>query len=488
MLLIHTAITIIGVITLIVALKIHPVYSLLAGILYLGIAGGLGLDGTLDTLTGGFGDIIAEIGLLIAFGVTLGTAMSELGAIDRIVKSLMNVFGKRKSPYALGVTAGTVLQAIFADVMLVVTAPVARGVARRSGRNGIPRVAAALVVGILVGLTMMVPSVGSLALAGVIDIPLWRYLLYGCFAGVVTIVVTIFVMSLLIDRTRFWDPATDEDLEAFNRLDGIETGLETGLDGADEIPARSHESTDEHGRIVSTGTTTGGAGGTVTAPAPTGTGVRTVPMALAVAPVLVSLLLIAAGSITDVADVESPLLDFLSAPTIALLIGSFGAMTLVRVYRGLSGVKRSLDASFSNLGEVLVLTGLGGALAGLVKATGLGDVLGDFFENSAGPPILLAWLIAAVLHVAIGSVSVASITAAGILAPVASSSGLDPLLIALAAASGALFLMTVHSNFFWMAKNLLGQTTKGAVKVVGTGTSVASVVGLGVTLVLSLFL
>jgi GntP family gluconate:H+ symporter len=474
MLLIHTAITIIGVIALIVALKIHPVYSLLAGILYLGTAGGLGLDGTLDTLTGGFGNIIAEIGLLIAFGVTLGTAMSELGAIDRIVKGLMNVFGKRKSPYALGVTAGTVLQAIFADVMLVVTAPVARGVARRSGPNGIPRVAGALVPGILVGLTMMVPSVGSLALAGVIDIPLWRYLLYGALAGVVTIVVTIFVMNLLIDRTRFWDPATDEDLEAFDRLDGIES------------PA--HARTDEDGRIISTGTTTGGAGGTVTAPAPAGTGVRTVPMALAVAPVLVSLLLIAAGSITDVAEVESPLLDFLSAPTIALLIGSFGAMTLVRVYRGLPGVKRSLDASFSNLGEVLVLTGLGGALAGLVKATGLGDVLGDFFENSAGPPILLAWLIAAVLHVAIGSVSVASITAAGILAPVASSSGLDPLLIALAAAAGALFLMTVHSNFFWMAKNLLGQTTKGAVKVVGTSTSVASVVGLGVTLVLSLFL
>jgi GntP family gluconate:H+ symporter len=204
--------------------------------------------------------------------------------------------------------------------------------------------------------------------------------------------------------------------------------------------------------------------------------------------VVISLLLVASGSITDVFDVENELLAFLSAPTVALLIGSFSAIMLVRFYRGQDGVGRALGTSFSSLGEVLVLTGLGGALAGLVRATGLGDVLGDFFASSSGPPILLAWLIAVVLHVAIGSVSVAAITAAGILAPVAESSGMDPMLIALAAAAGALFLMTVHSNFFWMAENLLGLTTSGAVKTVGTSTSVASVVGLGVVLLMSLVL
>lgn len=451
LLLVHTAITIVGIIALIVFLKIHPVYSLLAGVLYLGIASGLGLDDTLNTLTGGFGEILAEIGLLIAFGVTLGTAMHELGAIDRIVRGLLRIFGPRRSPYALGVTAGTALQAIFADVMLVVTAPVARGLARTVGPNGIPRVASALVAGILVGLTMMVPSVGSLALTGVIDIPLWRYLIFGGLTGAITILVTVFVMTVLIERTPFWKAEDDEDRATFDALDG------QGED-AEQAP----------GEPVEEG--------------------RRVPLLLAVAPVIVSLLLVASGSISDVADVDNALLTFLSAPTVALLIGSFGAIMLVRFYRGQSGVNRALSTSFSSLGEVLVLTGLGGALAGLVRATGLGDVLGDFFASSSGPPILLAWLIAVVLHVAIGSVSVAAITAAGILAPVAESSGMDPMLIALAAAAGALFLMTVHSNFFWMAKNLLGMTTSGAVKTVGTSTSVASVVGLGVVLLWSLVL
>ncbi|WP_299951974.1 GntP family permease [uncultured Modestobacter sp.] len=478
-LLLHTAITIVGVIVLIVALKVHPVYALLGGILYLGIASGLGLDGTVTTLSTGFGEILAEIGLLIAFGITLGTTMSELGVIDRIVRGLLRMFGPRRSPYALGVTVGTALQAIFADVMLVVTAPIARGMAREIGPKGIPRIASALVTGILVGLTMMIPSVGSLALAGVIDIPLWRYLLFGTVAGVVTIVVTIAIVHLLVDRTRFWDAATDEDRETFDRLDGIgAAGDDADTAGTGVTPAGG----------AAQGGTAHGRAAVATAPADTETGQRRAPIALAVSPVAVSLVLIAAGSLSDVFGVENALLAFLSEPTIALLIGSFAAVALTQVYRGQSGVKRALDRSFSNLGEVLLLTGLGGSLAGLVRATGLGDVLGEFFESSAGPPILLAWLIAVVLHVAIGSVSVAAITAAGILGPVAAGAGIDPVLIALAAASGSLFLMTVHSNFFWMAKNLLGQTTKGAVKVVGTSTTVASVVGLGVVLLLSLVL
>ncbi|WP_307785199.1 GntT/GntP/DsdX family permease [Janibacter melonis] len=75
--------------------------------------------------------------------------------------------------------------------------------------------------------------------------------------------------------------------------------------------------------------------------------------------------------------------------------------------------------------------------------------------------ILLAWFVAAVLHFAIGSVSVGAITAAGIIGPVVASTGVDPVVIALAIASGAMFALHVNSNFFWMFKSLLGLSTKG---------------------------
>lgn len=447
--LVHAAVAIVGSILLITKLKVHPVYALIVAILYLGLASGLGPVETMSTLTTGFGDILAKIGLLIAFGITMGTSLAELGAIDRIVRALVRAFGLKRSPYALGVTAGTVLQPIFADVMLVVTAPIARGLARTVGPKGVPIVATSLVSGILVGLTMMIPSVGSLALAGVLNIPLWRYLIFGALVGVVTIILTIFLMKILINRTRFWNPELDEDTAAMDALDAEQS--ESPLDT----------------QAVKTQ--------------------RRAPLWLAVAPMIVTLLLVAAGSLSDVFGVELEFLELISNPTFALFFGSAASLIIVAAYRGNSGVKTALNRSFTNVGEVLILTGLGGSLAGMVKAIGLGDILAEFFASHAGPPILLAWLIAVILHIAIGSVSVAAITSAGILAPVAAASGVDPLMIGLAAGAGSLFLMTVHSNFFWMAKSLLGQSDRGAIKLIGLVTSLASVLALGAVLILSIF-
>lgn len=447
--LVHSGIAIVGTILLITKLKLHPVYALILAILYLGLVNGLGPTETLTTLTEGFGGILAEIGLLIAFGITMGTALAELGAIDRIVRALIRVFGAKRSPYALGVTAGTVMQPIFADVMLVVTSPIARGLARTIGPKGVPLVATSLVTGILTGLVMMIPSVGSLALAGVIDVPVWRYLIFGTLVGAATVVIVTLIMRTLILRTRFWNAELDEDQEGIELLDAdaATSPLET--------------------EAIDT---------------------RRPPLWLALAPLVATLLLIAGGSIGGVLGVENEVLGLVTDPTFALFVGSGASLVLVAAYKREAGVKRALSRSFANLGEVLILTGLGGSLAGMVQGIGLGDLLAEFFQSSYGPPILVAWLIAVVLHIAIGSVSVAAITSAGILGPVAAASGVDPLLIALAAGAGSLFLMTVHSNFFWMAKNLLGQTTRGALKIVGLSTSLASVVGLGLVLLLSLFL
>lgn len=100
----------------------------------------------------------------------------------------------------------------------------------------------------------------------------------------------------------------------------------------------------------------------------------------------------------------------------------------------------------------------------------------------------MVWVIAAVLHIAVGSVTLSAITAAGLLAPIAPALGLDPVLIALAAGAGSLFMVHVTSNTFWLLQALLGQTTRGALKSVTLGVSVASVVALGLVSVLSLFI
>ncbi len=126
----------------------------------------------------------------------------------------------------------------------------------------------------------------------------------------------------------------------------------------------------------------------------------------------------------------------------------------------------------------------------MIGETGLEDVLKGFFSAESGSPvlltILLAWVIVAVLHLVIGSISVAAITAAGILAPIMGGLDVPKVVLALAIGSGALFALQVNSNFFWMFKALLGLSTKGSLKTLTVATSVASVVSLPMVLVASL--
>ena len=96
------------------------------------------------------------------------------------------------------------------------------------------------------------------------------------------------------------------------------------------------------------------------------------------------------------------------------------------------------------------------------------------------------WLVAAVLHTAMGSISIAAITTAGILAPIAASLGVPVVLIALAACSGALFLPHVSSNFFWMFQSLLGLTTRGTFETHAVAMSLASVISLPIVLPLDI--
>ena len=147
-----------------------------------------------------------------------------------------------------------------------------------------------------------------------------------------------------------------------------------------------------------------------------------------------------------------------------------------------------MGKGFRTTGEILLITGIGGSLGAVIAETGLDGILAGLFTADAGAPvvlsILLAWAIAALLHLAIGSVSVAAIAAAGIIAPVLGSIDVSPIVIGLAVASGSMFALQVNSNFFWMFKSLIGLSTQGALKTLTMVTSIASVVSLPVVMVL----
>ncbi len=455
---VNTAVAIIAVVVMIVRFKFNPVVSLVVGSAYLGLAVGLGVEKTIDSIMTGFGDIMAEVGLLIAFGVLMGAILQQTGAIQRLVQTLLKLFGPKRMPYAMSLTIATLLQSIFLDVLLVISAPLGRSLAKKIGKNGTARMAAAMAIGLECGIVLTVPGVGALALAGLLGVPLGKMLLFGVLLVIPTVAIAVAIMSFLFNHG-FWNPERDEqeflgeDHEPFDDPDAETSGATQISD--DDSPS----------------------GGGVATKTATVTRAQT-PLIVLFAPMLTSLVLIATGAILDAADIHNPIVKFVSSPVIALLIGLIGTSFVGRHALGAEPIQRAIATGFKESGQILILTGVGGSLAATIKAAGLGDILGEYFTASTAAPLLVVWAIAAALHVAVGSVTISAITSAGILAPVAPIIGLDPVLIALAAGAGSLFAVHVTSNTFWLLQSLLGQTTRGALKTVTVGVSVASVVAI----------
>lgn len=482
-----TAVAIIAIVFLILKLRVNPALSLVIGAAGLGLATGLGTTGTTDTIMQGFGDIMFEVGLLIAWGVLMGAILNEMGAINKLVERLMKVFGPKGIPYALGLTLGTMLQSIFLDVLLVMSAPLARRIAPKLGKFGTARMATAMAISLECGIVLMVPGVATVALAGLLGVPLGSMLIFGLLVIIPTILVSIFIMDFFIQRG-FWNVEKDQE--------PMEEAQDPGADGGapaiapaiapggapvapSDDPAAVLPASDPRSRV-----------GLLPYDVRTRTarGPKEASLLVMFGPMLLSLVLIGGGALAGMAGFTSPVTDFLSTPVIALLIGLLGTSFVARRTIGTKRVEEAVVGGFRESGQILILTGAGGALAAVVAASGMGDVLGGYFSASSVAPLLVVWGIAALLHVAVGSVSISAITAAGLLAPVAPTLGLDPVLIALAAGAGSLFFVHVTSNTFWLLQSMLGQTTRGTFKTCSIGVSVASVVALGFTLILSLFL
>ena len=445
MIALHTAIAIAAIVLLIIRFKVDPVISLVIGSLYLGLASGIGFEATLGAITEGVGDIMAKIGLLIGFGVLIGALLHAVGAFKTMVEALVRVVPPKRLPYALAVALATVFPSIYVDVQVVLASPVARSSARFMGKRGLPHLAAALGTGIFCGYVFVIPGLSAISIAGLLQVPLGTYLMYGIVLGPLTALLTVWLFGRMLSLG-WWNPEKDE--QASEALADEEAADE-------EVDAAARPS-----------------------------------LLVSVLPLIFPLLMLAFGAFAELLGFSNPAIAFVGDATFALFVGLLGAFVLARRYVGGERTGEAISDGLRTTGEILLVTGIGGSLGAVIKATGLADVLGGLFSVDAAAPILLsivlAWFIAALLHLAIGSVSVAAITAAGIIAPILGSIEVSPVVIGLAIASGALFALQVNSNFFWMFKSLLGLSTQGSLKTLTTVTTIASLVSLPLVMAASL--
>lgn len=468
--LLHTGITIVGIVLLVVWARINPVIALVVGALYLGLASGLGFEKTATAVTQGFGDLMAEVGLIIGFGVLIGSLLSATGTLQRVVELLLRLVGGKRSPHALGLASGIVFPSIYFDVALVMLAPIARSIAVRTGRSVAP-LAGSLAIGLEVALLMVLPGAAALAVAGSLHVALGTMLLWGIPFGAVAIVVSVALHTWLMKRT--WKPGKDEDLLADHEDGADETAEETGHGDGRPGPAGDGGGTSTKTATVTTTS--------VTATAPQR------PLAVMLLPVLVPVILIVLNTLTAAAGTDSGLIGFLGNPVVALLIGLVLAIVLAQPMLGRAGVEDVIARGASASGVILLFTGVAGSLGKVLAENGVSDIVAGLFSQNASLPLLLTWAVGALLRLAQGSGSVAAITAASLLAPIVAGLGTPAVLVALAAAAGACFGGNVSDNTFWMFKTLLGLTTRGAFQVYTVAQSILSFVALGMVLAASAF-
>jgi GntP family gluconate:H+ symporter len=337
-----------------------------------------------------------------------------------------------------------------------------------------------LTAGIEVGLVFVAPGVAAVAIAGILDVPMGQMFLIGLVVGLPTALLTMLAFAAIL-RVMKWKPELDESGDGGTSPSDTASTLDDS-DGSGLPPQASGDESTAGGphRAVAVRDRE-----SITVEAPRQS--RKLPLFLAVTPVLLTLALIAGGALAKAVSVDSAALVFLTDPVVAILLGATLAYALASRVRSKDEISGAIGKALTQCGPILVLSGISGSLGFVIEGSGLGKILGDAFSSGFLPPLLLVWIVAAVLHLALGSITVASITAAGILAPIAGSLDAPLVLVALAAGSGALFVPHVSSNFFWMFQSLLGFSTRGTIKTHTLPMTLASVISLPIILMLSLF-
>jgi Gnt-I system low-affinity gluconate transporter len=185
-------------------------------------------------------------------------------------------------------------------------------------------------------------------------------------------------------------------------------------------------------------------------------------------------------------------LIFLGHPFSALIIAALLAVYFLGIRRGKSR-QELLELSNKALGPagiIILVTGAGGVLKQILVDSGIGEMMAQSISDSALPPILLAWILAAIVRVTQGSATVAMITAAGIMAPVLSfinPSDAQLALIVISIASGATLLSHVNDSGFWLVSKYFGMDEKQTLRSWTVMESIIAICGLAFTMLASLF-
>nr|WP_246405912.1 GntP family permease [Modestobacter versicolor] len=452
------AVAAVGVLlVLIMKFRVHAFVALVLVSLLTALATRIPVGDVVSTLLSGFGTTLASVALLVGLGAMIGKLLEVTGGAQVLADTLINRFGERRAPLALGVASLLFGFPIFFDAGFVVFLPIIFSVARRFGGSvltyALPAAGAFAVMHAFVP-----PHPGPVGAGDILGADIGLLVLVGLVVGLPTWYVAAYLYGKWAGE-RFHVPVpADVDGSSAGGGDGSGGGVATAVDR--KAPPRF-----------------------------------STVLSLLLLPLVLILLntgfttLATAGAV----DEEAGWLQWvtlLGQTPVALLITVLVAMVvLTRERFSRAETEKLLNDSLGPVCAIILITGAGGMFGGVLRASGIGTALADSLESIGLPVIVAAFVIATCLRVAQGSATVALLTTAGLIAPAVESadlSRLDVTLVVIAIACGATVLSHVNDSGFWLVGRFLGMDVKTTLRTWTVMETLIGVVGFAIAAVLSL--
>jgi GntP family gluconate:H+ symporter len=447
--------TVLLLLVLIARVRLHPALALAVGALGLGIASGMSLKQVPLAFTAGVGNLMGHIAIILGLGAILGALLARSGGASSLGNSLVERCGPRGLPWALLVLGIIVGMPVFFEVGVVLMLPIIAAAARRSGGQPII-VGLPLLAGLSIVHGTLPPHPAAMLAVTQYHADLGRTILWGLVVGLPAAVLAGPVLRGVLGH--FWRRKPVRALAVGDTLQTV-----PGAEGQDAEAV----------------------------PAPAGA-------FRAASAVLLPIALIFLGSWADSlcspGGLPDQVLHFIGSPDVALLIAVLVALATLgpRIqtgrHHGVELLRQLTTESFEPIANVLIILAAAGGLSGVLRDSGAAQATVGLALGAHMPPLVLAWLLAAVVRVSMGSATVAMAVASGVLAPMAGHAGVRPELLVLATGTGSLILSHVNDPGFWMIQSFFKLEMK---ETLGTWTvleTVLSVAGLCGTLLLGMVL
>ena len=429
--------SIILIVISIVKFKLHPFLALLLASFYVGALMKMAPLKMIAAIEDGIGSTLGFLAAVIGLGTILGKMMEISGAAERIGLTLQKC--RWLSPQVIMVIVGLICGiTLFVEVGVVLLIPLAFSIAKKT-ETSLLMLAIPLCTALMAVHCIVPPHPAALFVTNALGADVGTVIVYGLVIGLLASLIggPIF-LNCIKNKIPFKSvPEEFSDMKVKTE---------------EELPSLG------------------------------------ITLFTILLPIVLMLIKTIADFIVDKNSFSYSLLEFIGNPITAMFIGAFVAYYMLGIRRNMSMsvLLFKTEDCFSSIANILLIIGAGGAFNGILKNSGLSDGLAGILSNLDMHPILLAWLVAIILHAAVGSATVAMMGATAIVSPMLPLyPNVSPEIITLAIGSGAIGCTIVTDSLFWLVKQYCGATLNEIFKYYTSATFIASLVALAGTFLLS---